>query len=220
MAQLTAPYKPRGAPARADNGSVAPDPARGPPGSYASARYAMRRTASRLRRREEEALINKARRKPPWTVRRSPTHGRGAFATRAIRKGERIIEYRGTRSSWSTACRRPWSDPSDPYHTLLFGLTDGTVIDAGLDGNAARWFNHGCDPNCETIEYDDGKVFIHARRRIRRGEELRYDYRLSFPGRISRRARQGLACRCGAARCRGTLLLTAKAPTKRIAPKH
>ncbi len=105
------------------------------------------------------------------------------------------------------ACERPPSDPSDPYHTLLFELSDGRVIDAGRRGNAARWINHGCDPNCEAIEYDDGRVFIHARRTIRPGEELTYDYRLTFVGPISRRAHAALACRCGAKRCRGTLLL-------------
>ena len=103
------------------------------------------------------------------------------------------------------ARERPPSDPADPYHTLLFELSDGSVIDAGVRGNAARWINHGCEPNCEAIEYDDGRVFIHARRTIRAGEELTYDYRLSFVGPISRRAREALRCRCGAKRCRGTL---------------
>ncbi|MGH8714483.1 MAG: SET domain-containing protein [Casimicrobiaceae bacterium] len=148
-----------------------------------------------------------ARHRAPCVIRPSASHGRGAFATRTIRKGARIIEYRGARSSWKVACERPPSDPSDPYHTLLFELADGSVIDAGLRGNAARWINHGCDPNCEAIEYDDGHVFIHARRTIRRGEELTYDYRLAFVGPISRRARDALSCRCGAKRCRGTLLL-------------
>ena len=153
----------------------------------------------------------------PYTVRSSPTHGRGAFATRTIRKGARIVEYRGARSSWDVACERPPSDPSDPYHTLLFELSDGSVIDAGVRGNAARWINHGCEPNCEAIEYDDGRVFIHARRTIRAGEELTYDYRLSFVGPISRRAREALRCRCGAKRCRGTLLLKPPAKAKRRA---
>ncbi|HEY2864405.1 MAG TPA: SET domain-containing protein-lysine N-methyltransferase [Casimicrobiaceae bacterium] len=156
-----------------------------------------------------------ARSKPPLAVRPSGTHGRGAFATRAIRKGARIIEYRGARSSWEVACERPPSDPSDPYHTLLFELADGMVIDAGVRGNAARWINHGCEPNCEAIEYDDGRVFIHAKRTIRAGEELTYDYRLSFVGSISRRARDALRCRCGARRCRGTLLLKPPPPLKR-----
>jgi SET domain-containing protein len=153
----------------------------------------------------------------PYTIRSSPTHGRGAFATRTIGKGVRIVEYRGARSSWEVACERPPSDSSDPYHTLLFELSDGRVIDAGVRGNAARWINHGCAPNCEAIEYDDGRVFIHARRTIRAGEELTYDYRLSFVGPISRQAREALRCRCGASRCRGTLLLKPPAVAKRHA---
>jgi hypothetical protein len=155
-----------------------------------------------------------ARARRPYAVRRSPTHGRGAFATRTIRKGARVIEYRGARSSWDVACRRPPSDPTDPYHTLVFELADGTVIDAGVRGNAARWINHGCQPNCEAIEYDDGRVFIHAKRTIRAGEELTYDYRLSFVGPISRRALVALRCRCGAKRCRGSLLLKLPAAAK------
>jgi uncharacterized protein len=157
------------------------------------------------------------RAKRPYTVRSSVTHGRGAFATRTIRKGARIIEYRGARSSWDAASERPLSDPADPYHTLLFELSDGSVIDAGLRGNAARWINHGCEPNCEAIEYDNGRVFIHARRTIRAGEELTYDYRLGFVGPISRRAHKALRCRCGAKRCRGTLLLKPPAKAKRRA---
>jgi uncharacterized protein len=153
----------------------------------------------------------------PYTIRSSSTHGRGAFATRTIRKGARIVEYRGARSSWEVASERPPSDPSDPYHTLLFELSDGSVIDAGVRGNAARWINHGCEPNCEAIEYDDGRMFIHARRTIRAGEELTYDYRLSFVGPISRRAREAMRCRCGAKRCRGTLLLNPPSAAKRRA---
>ena len=154
--------------------------------------------------------------KPPYAVRSSPTHGRGVFATRKIRKGAKIIEYRGARSTWDVASERPLSDPADPYHTLLFELADGRVIDASVRGNAARWINHGCEPNCEAIEYDDGRVFIHARRTILAGEELTYDYRLSFVGPISGRAREALRCRCGARRCRGTLLLRPE-PAKRRA---
>jgi SET domain-containing protein len=155
-----------------------------------------------------------ARPKRSYALRSSASHGRGAFATRTIRKGARIIEYRGVRSSWDVASERPLSDPDNPYHTLLFELSDGTVIDAGLRGNAARWINHGCQPNCEAIEYDDGRVFIHARRTIRAGEELTYDYRLSFVGPITRKVREAMTCRCGAKRCRGTLLLKAPAKAK------
>jgi SET domain-containing protein len=83
-----------------------------------------------------------------YAVRHSPIHGRGVFATRTIRKGADIVEYRGRRISAEEADDLPDSDPRNPYHTFLFELNDGRVIDAGVRGNAARWINHSCDPNC------------------------------------------------------------------------
>lgn len=143
---------------------------------------------------------------PSFVIRFSPTHGHGAFAKRTIRKGSRIVEYQGKRSSWKKARRRPPSDPDDPYHTFIFGLSDGKVIDASIDGNAARWINHSCDPNCEAIEEEDGRVFIYSKRTIRPREELTYDYRLSVNGKAGKKLRKAYACHCGAENCRGTML--------------
>ena len=128
------------------------------------------------------------------------------FATETIRKGTVIVEYKGQRASWDEAMARPDSDPDDSAHTFLFELDDGRVIDARVRGNAARWINHSCDPNCTTFEDEDGRVFIEAKRKIRPGEELSYDYRLSIDGRLSKRERAQYACRCGTAKCRGSLL--------------
>jgi SET domain-containing protein len=139
-------------------------------------------------------------------VRRSAIHGRGVFATRTIRKGTDIIEYRGERITMKEADRRPPSDPDNPYHTFLFELDDGRVIDAVVRGNAARWINHSCAPNCEPYEDDEARVFIAAKRTIKKGEELLYDYRLNIDGRITKKMREAYACRCGAPRCRGTML--------------
>ena len=141
-----------------------------------------------------------------YAVRSSPIHGRGVFAVRTIRKGNEIIEYGGQRTSWEIGSERQGLDPDEPYHTFLFELDDGSVIDASVRGNAARWINHSCDPNCEALEDDDGHVFIHARRTVRAGEELAYDYRLHVDGRITKGMREAYACRCGARRCRGSLL--------------
>jgi len=148
----------------------------------------------------------------PYVVRNSRIHGRGVFATRTIRKGSRIIEYRGDRTTWDVALERPASDPANPHHTFLFETSDGTVIDASVRGNAARWINHSCDANCESCEDGDGRVYIEARRAIRAGDEITYDYRLSLDGPISKRTRAAYACHCGTARCRGLLL---RAPKKR-----
>jgi uncharacterized protein len=141
----------------------------------------------------------------PYVVRNSGIHGRGVFATRTIRKGTTIIEYRGERTTWKIAQARPDSDPDNPHHTFIFELDDGRVIDAAVRGNAARWINHSCAPNCDTYE-EDSRVYIAARRTIRAGEELTYDYQLSYDGRIGPRVVAAHVCRCGAPRCRGTML--------------
>jgi uncharacterized protein len=150
-----------------------------------------------------------------YVTRSSAIHGKGVFAKEPIRKGARIIEYRGARSTMEVACHRPHSDPANPHHTFIFELDDGTVIDGGVRGNAARWINHSCDPNCEAIE-EDGRMFIHALRYIRAGEELTYDYQLTFDGPLSKRAHKAHSCRCGTAKCRGTMLQRAARRTGKV----
>ncbi|MHB8494225.1 MAG: SET domain-containing protein, partial [Casimicrobiaceae bacterium] len=77
---------------------------------------------------------NSARSTRAYAVRNSPIHGRGVFASRTIRKGSDIIEYRGRRISMEAADELPDSDPDNPHHTFLFELNDGRVIDAGVGG--------------------------------------------------------------------------------------
>src|SRR4051812_4111040 len=83
-------------------------------------------------------------------VRRSGVHGKGVFAVQDIAKGETLIEYVGEIISWKEADRRHPNNPDDPNHTFYFSIKDGKqVIDAAVGGNAARWINHSCKPNCE-----------------------------------------------------------------------
>jgi SET domain-containing protein len=82
-------------------------------------------------------------------VRRSGVHGKGVYALQPIAKGDTVIEYVGEVVSWPEALRRHPSNPDDPNHTFFFHLDDAHVIDAGVGGNAARWINHACEPNCE-----------------------------------------------------------------------
>lgn len=151
-----------------------------------------------------------ARTPRPYVVRTSRIHGRGVFAAAAIRKGAKIIEYRGERVDWDEAVQRPDTDPDNPFHTFFFSLDDGRVIDANVGGNAARWINHSCAPNCESEEDDEGRVFIHALRRIAKGEELTYDYRLKVDEDLTRKEFAYFACRCGTPECRGTMLAAKK----------
>lgn len=138
-------------------------------------------------------------------VRASGVHGKGVYATAPIRKGERIVEYTGKRVPWKIAMDQPAVDPDDPYHTFLFSLENGDVIDAGQGGNAARWINHSCAPNCETTEEGD-RIFVEAIRAIRPGDELFYDYLIVPAERRTKKLEREFACHCGSERCRGTML--------------
>lgn len=138
-------------------------------------------------------------------VRRSGVHGKGVFALQPLAKGEVIIEYTGEVISWKEALRRHPHDPKDPNHTFYFHIDDGRVIDAKVGGNASRWINHACDPNCESDE-TDGRVVIKALRAIQPGEELFYDYRLTIDERYTPSLKKQYACHCGSPRCRGTML--------------
>ncbi|HEY4273745.1 MAG TPA: SET domain-containing protein-lysine N-methyltransferase [Candidatus Udaeobacter sp.] len=133
-------------------------------------------------------------------VRQSGVHGQGVYAACAIPEGTRIIEYTGERVAWEDAP----DDENDP-HTFNFGLENGEVINPEIGGNDARWINHSCDPNCETVEEDD-RVFIYAIRDIRAGDELFYDYQLEIDEPITKAAKKKFACHCGVSNCRGTML--------------
>jgi len=135
----------------------------------------------------------------------SGVHGKGVFATRYIRKGECIIEYTGARISWEKAQQLPPHDPKNPYHTVFFGLDDGDVINPAVGGNEAQWINHSCDPNCETAE-EKGRIFVVARRDLKKGIELFIDYRLEPAGRRTKKLESLFKCRCDSAKCRGTML--------------
>jgi uncharacterized protein len=147
----------------------------------------------------------------PYAVRQSPVHGRGVFAARDIAKGEAILEYRGTRTSFDEARDHDLSDPNDAFHTFIMETSDGSVIDAGRKGNAARWINHSCDGNAKAYEEENGKVFIYARKNIKAGAELNYDYGLTFGFKLTKKAKAAFACRCGSKKCRGTMLASGEA---------
>ena len=152
----------------------------------------------------------------PFFVRRSSIQGRGGFATRDIRKGERVVEYLGERISWKEADRRYDDDGMRRHHTFLFAVNTRTVIDGAVEGNDARFINHACDPNCEAVD-DDGRIFIEALCNIAAGQELNYDYAYARDESTTAADEEIYACRCGSPKCRGTILEPAK--SKQALPK-
>ena len=136
-----------------------------------------------------------------YEIRRSSIQGRGVFAKRRIRAGQRIIEYAGERISNKEADRRYVDESMRRHHTYLFTLDKKTCIDGNSGGNDARLINHSCDPNCEAL-IEDGEIWIYAKKNIQPGVELAYDYqyeRTSDPENL-------YICKCGSAKCRGSIM--------------
>lgn len=93
--------------------------------------------------------------------------GLGLFAKVPFKKGDKIIEYIG----------RPLTE-EEQYTSrsrYLFGISDTEMIDGAQRDNLARYCNHACKPNCET-DVVRKRIYIYAKRNIKAGEELTYDY--------------------------------------------
>jgi uncharacterized protein len=145
-------------------------------------------------------------RTPYFAIRHSGIHGRGAFALRRIRKGTRIIEYTGEHISNAEGDARYPVNGHLHYHTFLFSLGRHGCIDAGKGGNESRFINHCCDPNCEAVQDEGGRIFIEAICNIQPGAELTYDYNMFGISPRTKRERALFACYCGAPNCRGVML--------------
>ena len=103
-------------------------------------------------------------------VGRSKT-GLGLYAEGEIPKGACIIEYTGVEIT-----KEQETNSNSKY---LFEIHSRKTIDGAPRSNTARYINHSCRPNCEP-NIHKGRVYIHARRRIKPGEELNYDYGINY----------------------------------------
>jgi uncharacterized protein len=154
-------------------------------------------------------------RKLAFAIRTSKIQGKGAFSTRRIPKGARIIEYLGECIDEDEADIRYPDDDMGRHHTFLFSIGDGDrVLDAGPIDWPAKYINHSCDPNCEALEEEDGRVFISALKNIPKGVELSYDYAYERTADHTAADEELYVCRCGSPKCRGTIMAPAKPQKK------
>ncbi|WP_424627319.1 SET domain-containing protein [Bradyrhizobium sp. SYSU BS000235] len=106
----------------------------------------------------------------PYRIGRSKT-GLGLFATKKIKKGDKIIRYMG-----------PLLDSKNKKHDdidnkYLFEINNRWTIDGSTRKNIARYINHSCKPNAESdVNARKRKVIIRAVKTIEAGEEINYDY--------------------------------------------
>ena len=98
---------------------------------------------------------------------RRSSAGFGLFTETNIPKGACVIEYVGR-----------VLDPGEEYtirSKYLFEVSSKITLDGKPRINKAGYINHACKPNCEPILHNK-RVFIFAKKPIRAGEELTYDY--------------------------------------------
>jgi hypothetical protein len=106
----------------------------------------------------------------PYRIGRSRT-GLGLFATKPIKKGDKIIRYFGPLLD----CRKKEHDAIE--NKYLFELNNRWTIDGSIRENFARYINHACKPNAESdVKPRKRKIFIRAIKNIEPGEEINYDY--------------------------------------------
>lgn len=120
----------------------------------------------------------------------------GLFAARDLEAGEQLIEYKGKRYG-----KDDLPDLGRDGVTRFVRLSDGS----GIDGSGwAALANHGCTPNCELLEDEVlPKAWLFTLRKVKKGEELVWDYRLDVESKDE--AYSDWACACGADGCRGTM---------------
>ena len=149
--------------------------------------------------------------KPVVWIGRSSIAGYGLFAGQDIRKGTEILQYIGEKISKEESARRVTSG-----NAYIFELTDKWDIDGKPLYNIARYINHSCAPNCE-VQKTTRTLWIVARRKIIKGEELTYNYGYD---------RKEVRCNCGTKNCCGYILdrkygrlIEAKQRRKEMDPK-
>ena len=124
----------------------------------------------------------------------STIHGVGGFAKADIAAGTHVIEYVGEKITKTELLHR--CESSNEY---IFSLDETYDLDGSVPWNPAQFLNHSCDPNCEA-EPDGGRIWIVARRDIRAGEEITFNYGYDLQDYREH------PCRCGAPDCAGYIV--------------
>ena len=142
-----------------------------------------------------------------WKVKKSKVHGHGVFATKDIRKNTRVIQYIGEKVSRAEGNRRSeerikkYLNSKKMGSVYIFELNKNFDLDGSPLYNKARYINHSCDPNCE-VDILDGKIWISSIKKIKKGEELNYDYGYEFDKSDFR----DHICKCGSKNCIGFII--------------
>ncbi len=104
----------------------------------------------------------------PKTIVKKSFAGKGIFALEEIKKGTKILQYVGKKITNEEANNKP--------NRYIFEIDDKWSLDGSPLYNTARYFNHSCKSNAESIMEGDDRIFIAAKKKIVPGDEITFDY--------------------------------------------
>ena len=133
-----------------------------------------------------------------FKIKKSRIDNNGLYANRNIKKGTRIIEYKGKVITRKQSEENPKFDNGRAIY--LFNLNKRYDLDGDFKFNTARLINHSCEPNCE-VEGKGLEIWITSIKFIKKGEELCYDYGFGFDEDYKQ-----FPCKCGSKKCCGYIV--------------
>ena len=133
-----------------------------------------------------------------YKIKKSNIDNKGLVAAKDVKKGTKIIEYKGKLISKKESEDNPKFDNSKRIY--LFEINKRYDLDGDFHFNTARLINHSCDPNCEVVG-KGLKLWIESIKDIKKGEELSYDYGFSYD-----KDYKQFPCKCGAKNCVGYIV--------------
>ena len=133
-----------------------------------------------------------------YKIKKSKIDNNGLYANQNIKKGTKIIEYKGKIISVKQSEANPKFDNEKAIY--LFNINKKYDLDGDFKFNIARLINHSCEPNCEV--FGSGlKIWVYAMKNIKKGEELSYDYGFNYDDDF-----KAYPCNCGAKNCAGYIV--------------
>ena len=133
-----------------------------------------------------------------YKVKKSKIDKNGLYANQDIKKGTKIIEYKGKIITVKQSDNNPKFDNEKAIY--LFNINKKYDLDGDFKFNTARLINHSCDPNCE-VSGEGLKIWVYAIKDIKKGDELSYDYGFSFDKDFKQ-----FPCKCGSKKCVGYIV--------------
>ena len=133
-----------------------------------------------------------------YKVKNSNIDKRGLCASKDIKPGVKIIVYAGKLiTKKETEQNLKFDNKKDIY---LFNINKKYDLDGDFSWNTARLINHSCNPNCE-VEGEGLKLWISSLRKIKKGEELTYDYGFGYDADYKQ-----FPCKCQSMNCVGYIV--------------